>query len=293
MGVGDWFSTFCISLRMSPAKRSSLAYRTGRITKAVNLSFRNIDSDSAYRFYVGSLGRNTAIPSVSDADLLLELPAAVFHQYNAYSGNKQSALLTAVRTAIRTTYKTSDVFGDGQVVVVAFDDGVTYEVLPAFANTAGGYTFADTNQGGSWRECNPKLEMEVFSQRNKDCNANLVELGRMVRAWRDNNNVPMNGMLIDTLAFQFIGGWQYRDKSYLYYDYMTRDFFGFLAGQSSTQSYWQAPGSASYVYRQGPFEYKARQAELRALEAIAFQTAGHEWSAKQKYREIYGTNFPS
>lgn len=293
MGVGDWFSTFCISLRMDSAKRSSLAYRTGRITKAVNLSFRGLDSDSAYRFYVGSLGRNTAIPSVSDADLLLELPAAVYHQYNAYSGNKQSALLTAVRTAIRTTYKTSDVFGDGQVVVVAFDDGVTYEVLPAFANTEGGYTFADTNQGGSWRECKPKQEMEAFAQRNKDCNANLVELGRMVRAWRDNNNVPMNGMLIDTLAFQFIGSWQYRDKSYLYYDYMTRDFFGFLAGQSSTQSYWQAPGSASYVYRKGPFEYKARQAELRALEAIAFQTAGHEWSAKQKYREIYGTNFPS
>lgn len=108
MGVGDWFSTFCISLRMDSAKRSSLAYRTGRITKAVNLSFRNLDSDSAYRFYVGSLGRNTAIPSVSDADLLIELPATVYHQYNAYSGNKQSALLTAVRAAIRTTYKTSD-----------------------------------------------------------------------------------------------------------------------------------------------------------------------------------------
>lgn len=293
MGVGDWFSAFCVSLRMDSAKRSSLAYRTGRITRAVNLSFRNLDSDSAYRFYVGSLSRNTAIPSVSDADLLLELPSTVYHQYNAYSGNKQSALLTAVRTAIRTTYKTSDVFGDGQVVGVAFDDGVTYEVLAAFANTGGGYTFADTNDGGSWRECKPKQEIEAFAQRNKDCNGNLVELGRMVRAWRDNYSVPMNGMLIDTLAFQFIGGWQYRDKSYLYYDYMTRDFFGFLAGQSSTQTYWLAPGSGSYVYRKGLFEYKARQAELRAQEAIAFQTAGYDWSAKQKYREIYGTRFPS
>lgn len=293
MSVGDWFSTFCAALRMGSEQRSSLAYRTRRITKAVNLNFRNLDSDSAYRFYVGSLGRNTAIPSVSDADLLLELPAAVYHQYNAYSGNKQSALLTAVRTAIRTAYKTSDVFGDGQVVVIAFNDGVTYEVLPAFANTGGGYTFADTNGGGSWRECKPKQEMEAFAQRNKDCNANLLELARMVRAWRDNNNVPMSGMLIDTLAYQFIGNWQYRDKSYLYYDYMTRDFFGFLAGQSSVQSHWLAPGSGSYVYRKGPFEYKARQAELRAQEAIAYQTVGHDWSAKQKYREIYGTSYPS
>ena len=293
MGVGEWFLSFCGSLRMSAYKRSSLAYRTGRITKAVNLNFRGLDSDTAYRFYVGSLGRNTAIPSVSDADLLVELPAQVYGQYHAHSGNGQSALLTAVRTAIRTTYKTSDVFGDGQVVVVAFDDGVTYEVLPAFFNVAGGYTFPDSNSGGAWRDCKPKQEMEAFAQRNKECNSNLVELARMVRAWKDNSGVPMNGMLIDTLAYQFIGGWQYRDKSYLYYDFMTRDFFSFLASQNSTQTYWLAPGSGSYVLRKGVFEYKARQAELRAQEAIAHQVAGQDWSAKQKYRVIYGTSFPA
>jgi hypothetical protein len=102
----------------------------------------------------------------------------------------------------------------------------------------------------------------------------------------------MNGMLIDTLAYQFIGSWYFRDKSYLYYDYMTRDFFRFLAGQSATQAHWLAPGSNAYVRRDGSFEYKARQAELRAVEAIAYQANGHQWSAKQKYREIYGPSFP-
>ena len=289
MGVGEWFSVFCSSLRMGADQRSNLAYRTGRIARSVNGYFRGLDSDTAYRFYVGSLGRNTAIPSISDADLLCELPAATYHQYHAHAGNGQSALLTAVRTAIRTTYKTSDVFGDGQVVVVAFDDGVTYEVLPAFSNTDGGYTFADANGGGSWRSCKPKQEMDAFAQRNRTCNANLVELSRMVRAWRDYNSVPMNGMLIDTLAYQFIGMWPHRDKSYLYFDFMTRDFFAFLAGQDKNQNYWLAPGSASYVWRKGAFEYKARQAELRALEAIQYQASGHDWSARQKYREIYGT----
>jgi hypothetical protein len=131
------------------------------------------------------------------------------------------------------------------------------------------------------------------ASRNVECNANLVELARMVRAWRDCNNVPMSGMLIDTLAYQFIVGWIYRDKSYLYYDFMTRDFFNYLAGQDSAKTYWLAPGSGSYVYRQGPFEYKARHAELRALEAIIHQGANQDWSVKQKYREIYGTSFPT
>ena len=99
-------------------------------------------------------------------------------------------------------------------------------------------------------------------------------------------------MLIITLAFQFIENWAYKDKYCLYHDYMTRDFFAFLAGQDSNKQYWLAPDSGSYVYRKGLFEYKARQAELRAREGITCIESGHEWSAKQKFREIYGTTFP-
>jgi hypothetical protein len=293
MGVAEWFSDFCRDIRIGAGKRASFGYRTGRITKVLNADFRGIESETSNRFYVGSLGRNTAIPSVSDVDLLFVLPYSTYEQYNAYSGNKQSALLSAVRTVVRKTYSTSDVFGDGQVVVIAFDDGVTYELLPAFLNKDGSYTFADANNGGSWKVCRPKHEMDAFSGRNAMCNGNLVELSRMARAWRDNNSVPMSGMLIDTLAYQFIETWAHRDKSYLYYDYMTRDFFNFLASQATTQQYWLAPGSGSYVYRKGMFEYKARQAELRAREALDYMKNGHDWSAKQKFREIYGTAFPA
>jgi len=94
------------------------------------------------------------------------------------------------------------------------------------------------------------------------------------------------------LAYQFIATWAHRDKSYLYYDFLTRDFFAFLAGQDNNQRYWLAPGSGSYVFRKGLFEYKARQAELRALEALAYIRNKHDWSARQKFREIYGTSFP-
>ncbi len=292
MGVGEWFSQFCSSLRIDPAKRSSVSYRTGRIAKQLNSDLRGLISDTANRFYVGSYGRGTAIPTVSDVDLLYSLPANLYTQYNSHVANGQSALLGTVRASIRKTYAISNISGNGQVVVVAFDDGITFEILPAFLNTEGGYTFPDANGGGSWKECKPKQEMDAFSSRNADCNGNLVELCRMARAWRDANNVPMSGMLIDTLAYQFIATWPHRKMSYLYYDYMSRDFFGHVARQSPKQTYWLAPGSGSYVLRQGSFEYKARQAELRSLEAIAYQANGNEWSARQKYREVYGTSYP-
>lgn len=292
MGVGEWFSDLHANLKIGQEKRQSFGYRTGRMTKVLNEDFRNSSSDTANRFYVGSMGRNTAIPTVSDVDLLYVLPYAAYAKYNAYTGNKQSALLSAVRASICRTYTTSRVSGDGQVVVVAFDDGVTYEVLPALLNEDGGYTFPDSNNGGSWRTCKPKHEMEAFSTRDASCNYNLVALSRMVRAWRDRNNVSMSGMLIDTLAYQFIDSWAYKDKGFLYYDWLSRDFFNFLTNLPSTQTYWLAPGSGSYVYGSG-FQYKARQAELRALEAIAHISKNENWSARQKFREIYGTDFPA
>jgi len=46
--------------------------------------------------------------------------------HDAYQTNGQSALLQSVKTSIRNTYKTSDSFGDGQVVVISFTDGLTF-----------------------------------------------------------------------------------------------------------------------------------------------------------------------
>lgn len=293
MGEGEWFSQFCGALRINAEKRGSISYRTGRIVGQLNYDLRDgLDSKSAYRFYVGSYGRSTAIPSVSDVDLLYELPYALYQRFHGHAGNGQSALLALVKNSIRNTYRVSDMAGDGQVVVINFDDGVRFEILPAFVNVDGSYTFADSNGGGSWRVCKPKHEMDAFATRNAACNQNLVELSRMARAWRDTNNVSMSGMLIDTLAYQFIANWEHRDMSYLYYDFMTRDFFRCLANLDTAQLYWLAPGSSSWVFRGDVFQYKARSAELRATEAIDHQAKGENWSARQKYRAIYGTAFP-
>lgn len=292
MSVAVWFSTFNGELQIDSAKRSSFAARTRRITRALNLNLRSTDSETANSFYVGSYGRNTAIPSVSDIDLLYHLPVSLYNQYNAYIGNGQSALLGAVRAALLTTYPNTRIAGDGQVVVIEFTDNVKYEVLPAFLNEGGSYTFADSNGGGTWRVCHPKAEMNAFATRDAAANNNLVFLGRMAREWRNWNSVSMSGMLIDTLAYQFMETWTHRDKSYLYHDYLTRDFFHFLANQPTNQPHWRAPGSSSYVYGSG-FQYKARQSELRALEALEYLAKGQDWSARQKFREIYGPKFPA
>lgn len=293
MSIAQYFQDFCAQLPIPSVQRQSITSRTAAITKRLNTDFRNADSDSANRFYGGSYGRNTAIASVSDIDLLYEMPYAVYERFNGHAVNGQSALLQAVRTSLNTTYTNSAVIADGQIVKIAFTDGITYEIVPVFRNTDGSYTYADSNNGGSWKACKPKHEIEAFRVRNDDSNGNLVMLGRMARAWRDKNNVPMSGMLLDTLAYQFMEIWSFRDKSYLYYDFMTRDFFAYLAAQDPGQTFWRAPGSGSYAYKGGAFRAKAQEALGLALQALDNMKNNEHWAAKNKYRQIYGTAFPA
>lgn len=292
MGLAEWFSTFCSNLAIS--NRSTISSRYGSITKRLNTDFWSSTSESAHSLQVGSYGRGTAIDGISDLDMVFELPNSEYHKYNAYSGNGQSALLQAVRNSIRTTYPTTECGADGQVVVVTFADGTRFEVLPSFLNKDNqSYTFPDSNNGGTWKTCDPRAEMNAVNARDSACNSNLKPLCRMMRAWKGKWGVPMSGLLIDTLAYQFIENWQYRDKSYLYYDFMSRDFFIFLAGQDKSQTYWRAPGSGQCVWRKGAFEGKAKQCHDLAIKAIQQETDSYHSSAKQTWREIFGTRYPA
>jgi len=292
MGLAEWFSTFCANIQVQDGGTISTRYKN--ITRRLNSDYWTTTSDTAHSLYVGSYGRNTAIQGISDLDMIFQLPYSVYEQYNNYSGNGQSALLNAVKTSIEKTYSTTSIRADGQVILVPFNDGITFEVVPAFINKDDSFTYPDSNNGGRWRTTNPKPEIEAIRARNAVCNGNLILLCRMMRSWKNKWNVPIGGLLIDTLAYQFIESYTYRDKSYLYYDYFCRDFFKWMAEQDENQEYWKAPGSGQYVYGKGLFQYKANRCYNISLEAIANETASpkQEWSAKQKWRDIFGNSFP-
>lgn len=292
MSVADWFSGFCTNLQVQDGGTISRRYRS--ITQRLNTDYWSTTSDTSHSLYVGSYGRNTATEGFSDLDMIFQLPYSEYERYKNYVGNGQSALLQSVKKSIEKTYANTSMKADGQVIVVPFTDGISFEVVPAFINKNDSFTYPNANNGGSWQTTDPKPEIKAIRDRNNACNGNLVPLCRMMRAWKRNWDVPIGGLLVDTLAYQFIETWQYRDKSYLYYDYMCRDFFKWMADQNQLQEYWRSPGSGQYVYGKGLFQYKAKRCHNISLEAIEHEiaTPKREWSAKQKWREIFGTKFP-
>jgi len=291
MGIGEDFKTFCGTLVI--ANRDTIAARGGSITRRLNLDFWNSDSRDDHSLYTGSYGRGTAIGTSSDVDLIMKLPWSIHEQFGSHSGNGQSALLQTVRASIKKTYSITDVGADGQVVQVPFDDGLVFEVVPAFEYSDGSFKFPNANSGGSWKTTNPRPEIQAIADLDVACNYNLKWLCRMARAWKRQWDVPIGGLLIDTLACQFIRNWNYRDKAFLYYDWMSRDYFAYLAAQDESKLYWIAPGSGQYVWKTGNFQYKATRCKNIAIEAIDYASRDMHWSARKAWRSIYGTGYPS
>jgi hypothetical protein len=285
MSVSKYFEVFCANLRMDTEVVENIQYRYRQITKRINLDYYSNSSETLHSLYVGSYGRDTEIWT-SDIDMIVQLPYETYRKFNNYLGNGQSALLQEVKNCLQKTYSTSDIKGDGQVVCVNFSDGINFEILPAFINDDGSYTYPDTNAGGSWEKTDPKKEIEAINQCNNATNKNLKRLCRMARSWKGNNNVDMSGILIDTLVYKFIENWEYNDKSYLYYDFMSRDFFDYLKNIPGDQNYWRAPGSNRYVWKNGEFQYKAKLAYNKSFEAINYETDNMSYSTRQKWREI-------
>lgn len=290
MSVSNWFETFNDNLRMSDDTVSKISYRYKRMTKQLNKDFWSTESETSHSLYVGSYGRDTDI-HVSDIDMLFELPTSIHSRYDNYTGNGQSALLQAVKLSIEKTYKSS-MKADGQVIIISFDDGICFELVPAFVNTSNSYNYPDTNNGGTWKTTNPRPEIAEIKKKNDEWNKNLKRLCRMARAWKDNWSVPIGGLLIDTLAYNFMSTWGYKDKSFLYYDYMSRDFFFYLSNLSRTQQYWLSPGANQYVWKKGSFQDKAKECYDIALEAISDESK-YPSLAKKEWRSIYGAKFPN
>jgi len=291
MSLSDWFGTFCSNILINESDLEKISSRYKQITKRINLDYYNSSSESSHGLYVGSFGRDTEIYT-SDIDILVQLPYETYVKFNGYSSNGQSALLQEVKKVLEKTYSTTYLKGDGQIISLPFSDGINFEVLPAFLNKDDSYTFPNTNNGGSWKVTDPKKEIDAVNKMNNESNKNLKRLCRMARAWRDKNSVPISGILIDVFAYNFLSSWNEKDKSFLYYDWMSRDFFKYLRERDTSQNQWKVMGSNRYVSRVGSFESKAKIAYATACDAIAKEKE-YPASAKSKWREIYGSKFPA
>ena len=288
MDVAKTFELFLSNLAINNRAEISQRYRS--ITKILNKAYWDTESETSHSLQVGSYGRGTAINGISDLDMIFELPWSVHSRIDDHEGNGQSALIQEVKNHIKSTYSRTDIRGDGQVVVIAFE-GYFVEVVPAFTNSDGTYSYPDTHDGGSWKITKPREEIVAISELDKTSNGHLKDLCRMVRAWKNKTGTAMGGLLIDTLCYNFFKSHpDYSDRGYMYYDWLARDFFEYLSQTDNDQQFWLAFGSNQKVHKKGNFVRRAKKAYEKCKEAIEKQD---NQSVNNTWKEVFGRPFPA
>ncbi|TCU65485.1 hypothetical protein EDE08_11399 [Bradyrhizobium sp. R2.2-H] len=244
--------------------------KQGGVRACLNRHYYDVSSETANSILIGSWGKATRVRPSRDVDILFLLPASVYTQYQARTGNRQSALLQEVKNVLLGTYSQTSMRGDGQVVAIPFNQ-TPIEVAPGFRCTDGSILVCDTNNGGRYTISTAEAEEQSLSASDSYCVGNTRALARMMKQWQREHNVPLKSFQLERLAIEFLGTWSNNQKDHFWYDWMVRDFFAFLTGRANTHIFM--PSTGEMIWLGDEWVFKAQRAHKHAVTACEHERA--------------------
>ncbi|MDG1417825.1 MAG: hypothetical protein P8P99_08490 [Maricaulis sp.] len=290
VGVRERFRQFRNTLKLTDDQLIDGTNKQLGVRQSLQRAYYGATTDTPPGFLVGSWGKGTATQPVTDIDIFFVIPLAVYHRVEAYSGNKQSALLQEVKNHLLNTYPQTNMRGDGQVVLVGFKT-IIIEVVPVVVTTSPNcYLMPDTNAGGRWKPVTPQADVDHLNATDAACGANVRPLIGMLKAWKRECNVPLKSFQIELLVSEFLSTYQWRTYDYYFYDWFIRDFFQFLCVKQ--HGYVYVPSTGDIVDLGDAWHSRAISARDRALKACEAEYDDLTIEAGEEWQKIFGQQIP-
>jgi hypothetical protein len=284
------FGRFLENIAITESQRQDGNTKQAGVRAALNRHYWNLSSETAHSLLIGSWGKDTRVRPSRDVDILFLLPAAVYHQYQGRAGNRQSALLQEVKEVLRNTYsQTATMRADGQVVLLPFNS-TPVEVAVGFRCDNGTIIYCDSNNGGSYKLSTAEFEEAGLQASDTFWRGNTRALVRMMKQWQRECNVPLKSFQIERLAVEFLATWSFSHYDIFYYDWMVRDFLGFIIARANTSLVM--PGTGEIVALGSEWVSKAQTAYRNAVSAAAYEQGNFEALAGSDWQKIFGTPMP-
>lgn len=266
------------------------AKKLGRLIASLNRCYYPGEpSETANSVIIGSWAKRTRVRPFSDIDVLFILPYEDYLRFENRGGNKQSQILTEMRTNLKnSTYPRTEIVGDRHVVIVEVD-GVTIEVAPAFLLTDGRYWVCDTKDNGSYKLADPAAELQALELATPP-NDNARQLTRMIKRWQLHSDVSIKTFQLERLAINFMAQWPHSQCDRFWYDWMIRDFFLYMI--SRADSFVRMPGTGEWIFLGATWLTAANLAYKNAQAACAYEQANLETLAGDSWQEIFGRVVP-
>lgn len=285
------FEQFLGELDLKLPERQDAEGKADRIARSLFAKYYpNQFFDASSYVKVGSYGKGTATRPRTDLDMLFVLPRDVYMRIEELAGNKQSQLLQEVRRTLLVTFPNTEIGANGQAVVAPFQ---TYnvDIVPAFhfiaGEFAGQYLIADSTDGGRWRYSNPVAEYNCLQEVDLISAGKATHLIKMLKAWKRECNVEIKSICLEIAATVFLTHWEHRHQTIFYYDWMIRDFFGFMLNYVNG---WARPaGITEQILLGDCWESKCRSAYSRALKACEYERADDDIAAASEWQKVFGS----
>lgn len=280
MQVKDDFNEFISNLQIDNFDDINTSLEG--IAKKLNQKYYDNSTTDNY-LMVGSMGRNTSIKGESDIDVIYELPDEVFERFDDYESNGQSQLLNEIRDVLKEKYPSTDIKGDGQVVVISFTK-YKIELVPGFKQDNNFYKYPDTHDSGSWKITKPILEIEEANNMINNTST-YRDICQMIREWKANNGVTICGLLIDILIKDFLdNNYEYKWKPKSDYYELLKSVFKYLSDQDEDRKQWNAMGSNQIIENKNfNFIKKGKK---------AYNKLSNSTDESSTLRELFGSRFP-
>jgi hypothetical protein len=299
--VPERFGGFIASLTPSAASRESMAEAARQMARlltrpVVSGRGRRPGSAALSIAAIGSAAKDTVIEPVAGIDFLLVLPDGAREPVGRHT--RADAAPTAVRQIVDQLcqrYGAVEIAPSGWIVVcpdrVARGCRLRVRLLPAFVCASGGMLVARSGRtdGGPWQHMDPAAELQRLDEMDRLSGGKARHLVRIAKAWQQTLAVPLSGFAIELLVTMFLSVWLYRRRSLLFYDWMVRDFFFWLAAQGGSQLV--IPGSCERLSIGDAWVARATAAAEAAAAASELERDNDAVAAVGQWRAIFGMRF--
>lgn len=290
MSTSSRFTRFLSNLALTPGQLADAKTRyEGVATKLHSHYYLGTTFTGSTRKLIGSYGKQTAVRPPRDVDILFLLPAVQFDRYNKLAGNAQSQLLQDVRNVLLQKYSSTQVRGDGQVVIVPFQSGHKVEVLPGWRAPNGKYIVPNSHDGGHWQVVDHDAEIASVENSDARSKGNTRNLIKMLKVWQSQSGHHIGSLVLELRSVNFLSDWTYFDKSATYYDWMLRDFFAKLVEYKNGTC--KLPGTDETISYGDEWLSSANTALTRATKACEAEAAENGRTAAEEWRKIFGDQY--
>jgi len=241
---------------------------------------------------IGAWAKGTEVRPPRSVDLLFALPKALRDRAWASRSpdGKALQLMHDVEQVLIASGRPARLRSDGLAITVPADRE-TVEVRPAFALPGGRYQVCHGYGDGDFYTYDPASEETNLRHSDTRSHGNARDLIRMMKCWQGYRRIPIASFALELLAIEFLASWPRAGDSASFYDWMIRDFFGFLEGQAGRSL--AVPGGGDRTLDIGaPWLSAARTAHIHASKACEAESEGLDADAGWEWEKIFGERVP-